>query len=269
MKRFLLLPGSLILILNSCGGRADESQTSEFTKEDVFISDQSDESQISVLTEEDVPLCLSYDGSYYLHSTGGPTENGCEAWATLMNSGEYIYVALGPVDKLERLGLFAESTLSANDQVSENRRVPASNEYLLIDYTDFGDQAMIEELSCGADAYIIIDSDKKFIFYRVEGSIEQLDELGFPMEQLLAVNEELGSPQMIDVNTSRINVAEDRLSGELLLIGESISGVSTALGGCPTMKHWHKPHTAGYNARILSLNTSSILLKSPSILSQL
>ena len=35
------------------------------------------------------------------------------------------------------------------------------------------------------------------------------------------------------------------------------------------MKHRHKTHTAGYNSRILSLNTSSILLKSASILSQL
>ncbi|MCD4774967.1 MAG: hypothetical protein K8S15_02820 [Candidatus Aegiribacteria sp.] len=146
-----------------------------------------------------------------------------------MNSGEYIYAALGPVDKLERLGLFAESTLSGNDQLSENRRIPASNEYLLIDYTDFGDQAMIEGLPCGVDAYIIINSDKEFIFYRVEGSTEQLDELGFPMEQLLAANEELGSSQMIDVSASRINVAEDRISGKLLLIGESISGIPTAL----------------------------------------
>ena len=35
------------------------------------------------------------------------------------------------------------------------------------------------------------------------------------------------------------------------------------------MKHRHKTHTAGYNTRILLSNTSSILLKSPSILSQL
>ncbi len=35
------------------------------------------------------------------------------------------------------------------------------------------------------------------------------------------------------------------------------------------MKHRHKTHTAGYNPRILSENTSSILLKSPSILSKL
>ena len=35
------------------------------------------------------------------------------------------------------------------------------------------------------------------------------------------------------------------------------------------MKHRHKTHTAGYNARILSSNTSSILLKSSSILSKL
>ena len=42
-----------------------------------------------------------------------------------------------------------------------------------------------------------------------------------------------------------------------------------ALGACPTMKHRHKTHTAGYNPRILSSNTSSILLKFASILSQL
>ena len=35
------------------------------------------------------------------------------------------------------------------------------------------------------------------------------------------------------------------------------------------MKHRHKTHTAGYNTRILSSNTYSILLKSTSILSKL
>ncbi len=53
----------------------------------------------------------------------------------------------------------------------------------------------------------------------------------------------------------------------LLIFVCSVSGYS--LGTCPTMKHWHKTHTSGYNDRILSENTSSILLKSPNILSQL
>ena len=36
---------------------------------------------------------------------------------------------------------------------------------------------------------------------------------------------------------------------------------SMSLGACPTMKHRHKTHTAGYDLRILASNTSSILLK--------
>jgi len=47
-----------------------------------------------------VLLILSLNGSHYSNSVGGRTDNGCEAWSTLLSSGETVCVSRCDEDRL-------------------------------------------------------------------------------------------------------------------------------------------------------------------------
>jgi hypothetical protein len=177
-----------------------------------------------------VPLdVLSLNGDYYLSSTGGPTANGCEAWATISHSGNYIYVALCDAPRLESLGLNISEALVHNDGLETQRRVTLQTDYYMIDFVDVGYQSLLGETANNAIAYVILDSGKELRYYRAEGNYEQLDALGFDVAALVEANGKLDPERRIVLHGDYYNLAERLEDRAQMLIGETANGELAAI----------------------------------------
>ena len=164
---------------------------------------------------------LSLDGDQYLTSPGGKTANGCEAWATLIHSGEYIYVAYCDEDRLEALGLYITSARIHNGELETQRQVVLHTDMYMIDYVDLGFQSLLGKTANNAVAYVVMDGEKKPIHYRVEGSKDQLMELGFNIPALARANNSLETERRLTLLDGHYNVAERIEDRGQMLIGKA------------------------------------------------
>jgi hypothetical protein len=213
MKRIKVCAICLIVLANlTCGQKSKNPQEASKSLKNISI-----------------PISLTYDGSYYINSTGARTENGCEAWATMLGTGEYIYASRCDETRLERLELHVESALNHNKKLKPQRRIPSAENYIMIDYTEIKSQALFGVTDNKSYAYIITNDEKDFIYYRAAGTASQLKELDFLIDELLKSNKSMESDSKIVLQNSRLNVVEDMSDATQMLVGKTNSGKTIAI----------------------------------------
>lgn len=183
----------------------------------------------SQATSIDLPLSHTYDGSFYFNSTGGKTANGCEAWATLTSSDEYIYAARCDAERLAKLEFRIREAIAVNNQLDTNRRLTNSDTFLMIDYTGSKAQTMVGKTQNDALVYLILDPSGKYIYYRAVGQAQQLRQLGFPVTQALIENAKLPSDKRIVVDSAKLNLVLDVVTQSYQLVGKDNSGKTAGL----------------------------------------
>jgi hypothetical protein len=175
------------------------------------------------------PLSLTDNASYYQSSQGGELENGCEGWQTLMKTGESIFASRCDAKRLERLGLFADAANRFNANEVASRRIIDTGTYIMIDYEDEKTQALYGITSNNAEAYFILNTKKEYIFYRAVGTRDQLKQLGFFVDALLAANDSVDQSLKIVITSDQLNLAEDKSNGAQYLVGKTPEEKTVAL----------------------------------------
>ena len=181
------------------------------------------------LLASSIPISLSYDAGFYQTSRGGNLKNGCEGWATLTGNDEYIFASRCDAVRLEKLGLYANAALKYNKNEIVSRQISGSDEYIMIDYTDIRIQSLYGSTKNKADAFIILNENQEYIYYRAEGKKEQLKELNFLINELIAANNSVNQELRIDLSHGYLNVAENILNGNQMIIGETNTGTIVAI----------------------------------------
>lgn len=181
------------------------------------------------LTEMSIPICFTFDGSCYLNSTGGQTKTGCEAWLTMLNTGEYIYASRCDETRLEELDLHVKQAMNFNKKLSPLRRISLSENNIMIDYEDLKTQALFGLTSNKSYGYIIMNEKKEFVYYRVEAVLPQLEELDFHIGKLLKANKKIKADLRIMIEKEKLNIVENMTDGTQMLIGKTDNGKTVAV----------------------------------------
>ena len=99
----------------------------------------------------------------------------------------------------------------------------------MIDYEDEKSQSLYGVTSNNCDAYLILNAEKVYIFYRAVGTRDQLKELGFLVDALFAANDTVDTRFKIEISGDQLNVAEDKSNGAQLLVGKTSEGKTSAM----------------------------------------
>jgi hypothetical protein len=185
----------------------------------------------SLVTDQSLsnPLSLTYNANIYHSSPGGQLANGCKAWQTMLKTGENIFASKCDPSRLESLGLYAAEAIGLNSQEVASRRITDSGTYIMIDFEGEKSQALYGVTSNNSDAYLILNANKEYIFYRTVGTRDQLKELGFLVDALLAANDSVDTRFKIEISGDQLNLAEDKNNGAQLLVGKTSEGTTIAL----------------------------------------
>lgn len=168
-----------------------------------------------------IPLCLRYDAGLYLRSSGGRTQNGCEAWATALKSGESIYAAKCDPVRLKRLGFQVEKALEFNRSLPPAQQIVPSDGYHMIDYTDSRIQALYGITASRARAHIILNPDQIPVYFRLEGTRIQIEETGISLGHLLDRNASLPEENRIQISDRDLNYVRDLSAQRQYLLGSN------------------------------------------------
>lgn len=150
----------------------------------------------------DLPLSVTYDLNYYLTSTGGKTSNGCEAWATSLKTGEYIYVSKCDTSRLRRLAFNIKNVLSYNTMIPVKKSIKQTGEYYMADFTDIKHQVFFGKTTQDVMARIVIDAEGLFQFTRYEGTSQQLKAIGFDVNTMITQNNKMPDDLKISINNN-------------------------------------------------------------------
>ena len=175
------------------------------------------------------PLSLVDNAGYYRASQGGPLKNGCEGWQVLLKTGEHVFVSRCDTQRLEELGLYADAAVGFNASEATSRRITDSGTYIMSDYEDEKSQALYGFTPNHSEAYLILNAKKEYIFYRAAGTRDQLKELGFLVDALLAANDSVDARFKIEISGDLLNAAEDKRDGTQLLVGKTSEGRTIGL----------------------------------------
>ena len=232
MKKSLMIALSLaVAFIAACQSVAPAPPTATLTVEPPTLVPSATATTGTLVTDQSLsnPLSLTYNANIYHSSQGGPLENGCEGWQTLLKTGEHIFASRCDPPRLERLGLYADAAIGFNANEMASRRITDSGTYIMIDYEDEKSQALYGVTSNNCDAYLILNAEKGYSFYRAAGTRDQLKELGFLVDALLAANDSVDTRFKIEISGDQLNVAEDKSNGAQLLVGKTAEGKTVAL----------------------------------------
>lgn len=176
-----------------------------------------------------IPLSITYDVSYYLSSTGGPTANGCQAWATVLSTKEYIYASKCDTARLGRLSFNIQDAFKFNGLLPANQQIGRSDEYYMVDYTDIKHQALFGETQNMVLAQIILNDKKQFIFLKYEGKISQLKECGLNLDNMLETNSKMQNEFKIKIVDDYVSLVKNMKTKQTYLIGTNDSHEVIAL----------------------------------------
>lgn len=175
----------------------------------------------SPVKEVEVPLSLRYDPGYYLRSTGGKTKNGCEAWATSLKTGEYLYVGKCDAPRLGELGFNIREALEFNQALPLKQRIIESGTHYMIDYTGLKQQALFGHTSNRCLAQVVLNEKKEFIFFRLDGDLSRMTDCGIPLQSLLEQNGTLPEDYKIIPDLKGFSYIEDVKNNRRFLIGKN------------------------------------------------
>ena len=175
------------------------------------------------------PLSLTDNANYYHSSIGGSLKNGCEGWLSQLETGESIFASRCDPKRLKELSLYADAAIGFNVNEVASRRIIDSETYIMIDYEDEKTQALYGITSNNAEAYLILNAKKEYIFYRAVGTRDQLTQLGFLVDALLAANDSVDPSLKITISGDQLNLAEDKSNGAQYLVGKTSEDKTIAL----------------------------------------
>ena len=136
--------------------------------------------------------------------------------------------ARGDTETLSDNGFHPYEMMEINSQLPEDRRLYIDTEPLMITYSPLGHQVLTGTTINNARAALIIDSAKKLLYYRVEGSFTQLKELNFETEKLTEANNLLDEEKKIVVDNDFAVCAVNVRDETQMMIGKN-SGGKTAM----------------------------------------
>jgi hypothetical protein len=168
-----------------------------------------------------LPLSITYDLSYYLNSVGGNTANGCQAWATVLSTKEYIYTSKCDTLRLANLSFNIQEALKFNRLLPSNQQISQSEEYYMVDFTDIKHQALFGKTQNKVLTRIILNDKKQNIYLKMDGTVSQLKECGINIDDMLEKNSSMPDEFKISIINDNVSYVKNVLSKQAYLLGSN------------------------------------------------
>ena len=99
----------------------------------------------------------------------------------------------------------------------------------MIDYTNSKQQALYGYTSNGSLVHIILNENKEFIYFRLDGNISKIRDMGVPIKILLKENDNLSDDYRIIYDNTNFNYAKNNTNNRQYLIGKNAKAIKTVI----------------------------------------
>ena len=123
-------------------------------------------------------LPYTWDCTYYFRTNGAPNSCGAEAWMTLTGDQDTIYAAKGTKDQFVTMKFAVEDALKNNELLPDVQRLKIDEKFIMVDFTKHKIQSLAGYINDEVFEVIILLPKKKCLV-KLEGSIDNLNKLGF------------------------------------------------------------------------------------------